>query len=100
MLESELKAWFMSQVRERIPHVEMHEPKTIRRGKPDLYVLGPGAGPGAWAAFDFKADRGADHQPNQDFVIDYLDDMAWAEFVYPDNAEEILDGLERLFPAI
>jgi len=98
-LESEMKADFKDEVEDRLPHVKMFEPKTPPRSDPDLIILGPGPGVGNWAAFDFKRSRDASHQPNQDFKIDYLDTMGWAQFVYPDNTEEILDGLERLFEA-
>lgn len=94
MLESKLKAEFKSEVKRRLPFVKMYEPKTQTRSGPDLIILGPGT----WAVFEFKRDRDSDEQPNQDFTIDYLSTMGLAEFVYPDNVEEVLNGLEDLFP--
>ena len=95
MLESKLKADFKDEVKRCIPHVRMYEPKTHTRSDPDLIILGPGS----WWAGEFKRDRGSDEQPNQDSTINYLNEIGYAEFVYPDNFEEVLDGLEGLFPA-
>jgi hypothetical protein len=94
MLESELKSWFKGEVKRRCGSVKMIEPKSPPRSDPDLIILGRGA----WAAFDFKRNRGAEFQPNQDLTMEFLDDIGWGEFVYPDNAEEVLNGLEDLFP--
>lgn len=94
MLESELKRDFKNKVKCRLPHVKMYEPKTHTRSAPDLIILGWGI----WAAFEFKRDRDSDEQPNQDFTIEILSEMGRAEFVYPDNVEEVLCGLEDLFP--
>lgn len=96
MLESRLKADFKAEVKRRIPHVKMYEPKTHTRAAPDLIILGTGA---IWWAGEFKKDRDSDEQPNQDSTINYLNDIGYADFVYPDNAEEVLRGLERLFEA-
>jgi len=95
MLESGLKKAFKADVKRRLPHVKMYEPKTHSRSAPDLIILGPAA---IWWAGEFKRDRDSDEQPNQDYTIDQLNEMGYAEFVYPDNAEEVLNGLEDLFP--
>lgn len=93
MLESSFKADFKKEVARRLPHVQMYEPKTHTRSAPDLIILGWGT----WAVCEFKRDRDADEQPNQDRTIKILSEMGRAEFVYPDNVEEVLRGLEDLF---
>lgn len=93
MRESELKRWFKGEVKKRIRYVKMYEPKTFNRGAPDLIILGIGA----WATCEFKKDEDADYQPNQDYTTELLNEMGFARFVEPDNAEEVLYELERLF---
>ena len=93
MLESEFKAWFKNEIRESIPHVKMYEPKTHTRSAPDLIILGTGE----WVVIEFKRAKDADRQPNQDYIMDVLGGMGHAYFAHPDNAEEVLNGLERLF---
>jgi len=96
MLESKLKADFKREVKRRLSYLKMYEPKTHTRSSPDLIILGPGA---IWWAGEFKKDRDADEQPNQLREIEELNRMGYAEFVYPDNFEEVLRGLEDLFPS-
>jgi hypothetical protein len=93
MLESRFKADFKDAVTKRIPHVKMYEPKTNRRARPDLIILGLGV----WAAIEFKREEGASRQPNQERHMSELGEMGFAYFAYPDNEEEVLRGLERLF---
>lgn len=47
-----------------------------------------------WAAFEAKRSQSAPHRPNQDFYIDRLDRMSFAQFVYPENEKEFLDELQ------
>ena len=94
MLESKFKSDFKNDIRVRIPHVKMFEPKTHTRGAPDLIILGPGC----WAVVEFKRFEDADRQPGQEDTIDILGEMGFAYFAFPENAEEVLNGLERLFP--
>jgi hypothetical protein len=93
MLESRFKADFKDEIKRRIPHVKMYEPKTNRRGRPDLILLGPGT----WAAIEFKREEDAPRQPNQEKHMDELAEMGYSCFAYPEIAEEVLGGLERLF---
>lgn len=92
MRESKFKSWFKGEVKSRISHVRMYEPKTWKRGDPDLIILGLCM----WAALEFKKEEGADRQPNQEYKTDYLNSIGYARFVEPENAEEVLDDLERL----
>lgn len=53
-----------------------------------------------WAAFEVKRYRNAPHQPNQDYYIDLLNKMSFADFVYPQNKEVFLDEIQRAFRSI
>lgn len=101
MLESNLKKWFKDQLDLRINYwlrirdqaLYLIEPKTHKRSAPDLIILGPGA----WAAIEFKRGKDGSFRPNQLYNIRKLNGMGYANFVDPENAEEVLDELEELF---
>jgi len=48
-----------------------------------------------WASFEVKASKDSEHQPNQDYYVDLLNDMSFAKFVYPENKNEVLHELQR-----
>ena len=95
MLESELKGRVKNRIRQRLPYTELTfiEPKTFSRSHPDLVILGLRA----WAALEIKRSFDAPKQPNQQYRVDRLNLIGYARFVYPENLEEVLDELERLF---
>ncbi len=95
MLESKFKKRTERRIRKRLQRVKIYIVKssTEVRSAPDLFILGSGM----WAALEFKKHKDADRQPNQEHIIDYLDNMSYATFVYPENVEGVLDDLEELF---
>jgi hypothetical protein len=66
---------------------------SYQQGVPDLIILWREH----WAMLEVKRSKNADHQPNQDYFIRLLDGMSFAAFIYPENEEEILDGLQQAF---
>jgi len=97
MLESEFKGKFLDDLESRlikdIGYLFYIHTNGFQRSFPDLIILGKGA----WAALEFKASVRSSHQPNQDFYIEELKRLGYATFVYPENAEEVLNELEELF---
>ncbi len=94
MLESKFKKSFLQRVRARLQiDLDIISPDTMMRDYPDTFILGPDR----WAALEFKRERNAAHQPNQDYHVARLNRKSFARFVYPENAEEVLDDLEELF---
>ena len=66
---------------------------TYIQGIPDLLVLFEDK----WAMLEAKRTASSSHRPNQDYYIDKLCKMGYAEFVDPSNKDEILNELEHYF---
>lgn len=63
------------------------------QGIPDLLVLYKKH----WATLECKITAKAAHQPNQDDYVEQMNAMSFSSFVYPENKEEVLNGLEQAF---
>lgn len=92
MLESRFQAELIEELKDLFPGcvVLKNDPNYIQ-GFPDLLILHKDR----WAALEVKASRSARHQPNQNWYIDLLDNLAYAAFIYPENKVEILDALQH-----
>lgn len=63
------------------------------QGIPDWIVLYKDK----WAMLEAKREKDAKHQPNQDHYVNKLNNMSYSAFVYPENEEEVLDELRKIF---
>jgi hypothetical protein len=63
------------------------------QGIPDLLVLYRNM----WAVLECKRNEQASFQPNQDYYIDLMDGMSFAAYIFPENKEHVLRGLQRAF---
>lgn len=92
--ESQFQRELIKEIKETFPGcvVLKNDPNYIQ-GMPDLTILHGDR----WAVLEVKRDKGARHQPNQDYYVGMLDDMSFSSFVYPENKEEVLHGLQQAF---
>jgi len=92
MLESTYQRKLIKKIQDRYPGaVILKTDPAYIQGFPDWLILNAYN----WAALDAKSHEKANHEPNQDYWINVLDDMSFASFVYPENEGEVLDGLQQ-----
>lgn len=96
MVESDFQRKLITKLKQMFPGciVFKTDPNYIQ-GFPDLMILYGDR----WAALECKRARTAAHQANQDYYIDYLNDLSFASFIYPEVEGEVLDALSRSLEA-
>ena len=93
-LESKFQKDLMDEIKQRYPGaITLKNDSSNIQGFPDWTILYEDK----WAVLEAKRERGARKQPNQDYYVDKLDKMSFSRFVYPENKDEVLEDLDRLF---
>jgi hypothetical protein len=89
--ESKFQSDLKTEINERLPGcMILKNDPTHYQGIPDLLILYEDT----WAALECKRDEGAEHQPNQDYYVEHMNDMSYASFINPQNKERVLDEME------
>ena len=94
MLESVYQARLIKELHIRFPGcVIMKNDPEYLQGIPDLTMLFGGF----WAMLEVKGSARAPEQPNQRYYVEMLNEMSFAAFIYPENEEEVLRGLQQAY---
>lgn len=97
MVESQFQKKLIKEIKSRFPGcVVFKTDPTYKQGSPDLLILYNDK----WAALEVKRSKTATHRPNQDIYVNQMNEMSFAAFIYPENKEEVLDGLSRSFKGV
>lgn len=90
--ESEFQSNLIDELKERFPGcVVVKTDAGFIQGIPDLIILFNDK----WAMLECKKSKDAKHRPNQDYYVDLLNKLSFSAFIYPENKESILDGMEK-----
>lgn len=90
-LESKFQAHLIARIENELLPGSIVRKHDIQQGWPDLLVIYRNK----WAMLEVKAFEGADEQPNQPYWVDEFNRMSFCAFIYPENEEEVLHGLEQ-----
>lgn len=92
--ENRFQAELINELKERFPGcmVLKNDPNYIQ-GIPDLLVLHNDK----WASLECKKSANASARPNQPYYVEKMNEMSFSSFIYPENKEEVLRGLQQAF---
>ena len=92
MKESQFQSSLIKEIRNRFPGcIIFKTDPSYLQGAPDLLILYKDR----WASLEVKRDKGASHQPNQDYYVETMNNMSFSAFIYPENKEDVLHDMER-----
>jgi hypothetical protein len=94
MLENRFKTKLIQDLKNLFPGcIVVHLDPNEIQGIPDLLVLYKDK----WAALEGKKTANASVRPNQSYYVNKMNDMSYASFIYPENKEEVLYEISRVF---
>ena len=93
-LERIFQSELIKELKELFPGciIRKNDPTYIQ-GIPDLLILFEDK----WAALEVKKSITASHRPNQEFYVNKMGRMSYANFIYPENKEVVLNELQETF---
>ena len=91
MRENKFQSNLIKELKRMFPGcmVLKNDPNYIQ-GIPDLLILYKDK----WAALECKKSSNENIQPNQSYYVEQMNEMSFSSFIYPENKEEVLDGLQ------
>ena len=93
-VESKFQKELMDEIRDRYPGcMILKNDSGYIQGIPDWTILYKDK----WAVLEAKREEKAKRQPNQDYYVDKLNNMSYSDFVYPENKDEVLNQLSKVF---
>ena len=94
MLENKFQSNLIKELKKQFPGcIVLKNDSLYLQGIPDLSIFYEDK----WATLEVKKSGTAKHQPNQDYYVDKMDKMSFSRFIFPENKDEVLTDLARLF---
>lgn len=94
MLESAFQSDTIKLIKEILPGCRvLKNDSGYQQGVPDFSIFYEET----WAWLEFKRDREAPTQPNQEFFIRWASEKSFGAFIYPENRDEVLHKLLAYF---
>lgn len=94
MREADYQAKLMRRIEELLPGACCFKQDAVAyQGIPDILILCGSR----WAMLEVKISASAPERPNQRFWVEHYNEMSFAAFIYPENEEEVLRGLQLAF---
>ena len=98
MLESQFQAKLIKELKRRFEGcIILKNDANYIQGIPDLLILYNNK----WAALEVKRDesevRKSQERGNQPYYVRRMNEMSYANYIYPENKKEVLNDLERTF---
>ena len=91
-LESGFQDRLITEIKEMFPGCMVFKMDQIH-GIPDLLILYGKR----WASLENKKSSTAKRQPNQEYYVDLMNRMSFSRFICPENKEEVLSELQKVF---
>ena len=91
-LESGFQDRLITEIKEMFPGCMVFNMDQIQ-GIPDLLILYGKR----WASLENKKSSTAKRQPNQEYYVDLMNRMSFSRFICPENKEEVLSELQKVF---
>ena len=93
-LESQFQKDLIDEIKNEFPGcVAIKNDSGYIQGFPDWTILYKDK----WAVLEAKKEKNAKKQPNQRHYVEKLDGMSFSRFVYPENKEQVLRDLRKVF---
>lgn len=94
MLENKFQSNLIKEIKKLFPGcMVLKNDPTYIQGIPDLLVLYKDK----WASLEVKKSATASHRPNQNYYVEKMNAMSFSRFIFPENKDEVLTDLARLF---
>ena len=92
MTETQYRAKLTRKLRVLLPgcFILQNAPQ-LNQGIPDLLILYCNR----WAMLEIKLAGDSHIQPNQEYYVDFFNEMSFASFINPENEEDVLSDLQR-----
>ena len=92
MKESDFQKKLIDNINKLFPEcVILKNDSRYRQGIPDLIILNKNR----WAILECKKRKNSHYQPNQNYYLNKLNNMSYANMVCPENEKEVMDELYK-----